>query len=214
MSSHSRNTDKRAPVLELGPDVIQQLLPHRRPLLFVDGIRNYARAGEGGRPELRARRQISANEEVFAGHFPGLHLWPGIFTIEGLGQSCFLLEVLLTLQKAREDEGGDPEEILSALRNLELGYQLSPRFRPDGSALLERFRTMGGRIGISASLEMRFLQPVFGGQCLDYRVVRTHVVEQFMRFDVEASVEGRAVARGVMTGALGARVSELLPPAG
>jgi 3-hydroxyacyl-[acyl-carrier-protein] dehydratase len=204
------NTEKRP--FEIGPDVIRQLLPYRRPLLLVDSIRSYVRGGESVRPELRARRQISANEEVFAGHFPGLHIWPGIYTQEGLGQSCFLLEVLLTLQKECERQGGEPEEVLSALRNLELGYQLSPSFRPQGSAILEKFDRQDRRIGISASVEMRFLQPVFAGQCLDYHVVQTHLIEPFRRFDVEASVEGRAVARGVMTGALGARISEALPP--
>jgi 3-hydroxymyristoyl/3-hydroxydecanoyl-(acyl carrier protein) dehydratase len=197
---------------ELGPDVIRQLLPYRRPLLLVDSVRAYHRGVDSGRPELWARRQISANEEVFAGHFPGLHMWPGIYTQEGLGQSCFLLEVLLTLQEEWERQGGDPDEVLLALRNLELGYQLNPAFRPQGSALLERLRHLDRRIGISASVEMRFMHPVFAGQCLDYHVARTHLVDAFRRFDVEASVEGRTVARGVMTGALGARVSEALPP--
>jgi 3-hydroxyacyl-[acyl-carrier-protein] dehydratase len=209
----SRNIDHRGSPLELGPDVVRHLLPHRRPLLLVDGIRRYHRSGENGRPELWAHRHISANEEVFAGHFPGLAIWPGIYTIEGLGQSCFLLEVLVTLQEEWEHEAGDPEEILGALRNLELGYQMSPRFRPAASRPLERFGGLGGRIGISAWVEMRFLHPVFGGQRLDYHVVRTHVIDKFMRFDVEAAVEGRAVARGVMTGALGAELSETLPPA-
>jgi 3-hydroxyacyl-[acyl-carrier-protein] dehydratase len=201
----NRQAEGRASILELGPDVIQHLLPHRRPLLMVDTIRRYERGADGGRPELWARRQISANEEVFAGHYPGLHLWPGIYTIEGLGQSCFLLEILVMLQKAYEDGGGNADEVLAALRNLELGYQLNPRYRPEQSALLERLGQLGGRVGISASVEMRFLQPVFAGQGLDYHVVRTHVVERFMRYEVEASVDGRPVARGFITGALGER---------
>jgi 3-hydroxyacyl-[acyl-carrier-protein] dehydratase len=208
----NRHLEKRGLALELGRDVIRHLLPHRRPLLLVDGIRRYDRGTDAGRPQVWARRHISANEEVFAGHFPGLHLWPGIYTIEGLGQTCFLLEILLALEKEWKDKGRDPEEVLAALRNLELGYQLSPRFDPAGSAILQEFGGLGSRIGISASVEMRFLQPVFGGQCLEYHAVRTHVVERFMRFEVEASVEGRPVARGVMTGALGQTISSLVPP--
>jgi 3-hydroxyacyl-[acyl-carrier-protein] dehydratase len=204
--------EKRGLLLELGPEVVRQLLPHRRPMLFVDAVWAYDRNGEGGRPALWARRQISANEEVFAGHFPGLALWPGIYTIEGLGQSCFLLEVLLAMQAEWESQAGDPEEVILALKNLELGYRLSPSYRPPASELLQRFRGMGGRIGISASVEIRFLQSVFAGQCLDYHVVRSHAVDRLMRFEVEASVQGRAVARGSMTGALGARASDMLPP--
>jgi 3-hydroxyacyl-[acyl-carrier-protein] dehydratase len=204
--------EKRGLSLDLGPEVVRHLLPHRRPMLFVDAIEAYDRGAEGGRPELWARRHIASNEEVFSGHYPGLAVWPGIFTIEGLGQSCFLLEILWTLQAEWEKGGGAPHEVLDALKNLELGYRMSPRYRPQASELLSRFRGMAGRIGISASVEMRFLQSVFPGQCLDYHVVRTHVVDQLMRFDVEASVAGTPVARGVMTGALGARASEMLPP--
>ncbi len=197
--------------LDLGPDVIRRLLPYRRPLLLVDRVRAYNRGAKNGRPALWTRRQISSNEEIFAGHFPGLHLWPGIYTQEGLGQSCFLLEVLVGMQTEWERQGGDAEEFQKELANLEAGYQLSSRFRADGSAKLARL-TQNDRIGVSASVEMRFTQPVFGGQCLDYHVVRTHIVDAFHRFEVEANVEGRAVARGVMTAALGPQIPNATTP--
>ena len=192
--------------LHLGPDVIERLIPHRRPFLMVDTIEGYDR---GPRPTLRAARHISANEPVFEGHFPGLHLWPGVYTIEGMGQSCNLLEILWAFERGFEDNGDDPAEVLAALRNLELGYTLRPGYRPEASARLLAMLAdpaLPSRLGMSAALEIKLLQPVFAGQRLDYLVARTHQLEGMLRFEVEAQVAGRLVARGVMTSTHGVRL--------
>jgi 3-hydroxyacyl-[acyl-carrier-protein] dehydratase len=204
---NSRSRDRET--LSLGPDVIRHLLPHRRPFLMVDSISGYRR---GDRPVLWATRQISANEPVFEGHYPGLHLWPGVYTIEGLGQTSLLLEVLLALEQAFVARGKSAEDLLAALRNLELGYRLHPGYRPGLSKLLGEFAELEPPLGISASIEMRFLEPVFAGQCLEYCVTRTQIFdERFMRFEVEASVDARPVARGTMVGAIGTKAPALEP---
>ena len=77
--------------LALGADVVQMLLPHRRPFLLVDAIDAIVL---GPRPMLCAHKMVSANEPVFEGHFPGLSLWPGVYTIEGLGQTTNLLNLI------------------------------------------------------------------------------------------------------------------------
>ncbi|MBI2375545.1 MAG: hypothetical protein HYV07_16235 [Deltaproteobacteria bacterium] len=94
--------------VKLGPDVVQRLLPHRRPLLMVDRVDAY----RSDPPSVRASRFISANEPVFEGHFPGLSIWPGIYTIEGLGQSCMLAMVLSEMQRMLREGGTDPQELL------------------------------------------------------------------------------------------------------
>ncbi len=174
-----------------GSEVIQLLIPHRRPLMMVDRIESFE---PGERARLRAWRQISANEEVFAGHFPDLHIWPSVYTIEGLGQSCLLLSILEAL---------DPQA-LDALRALELGYRMQGGYRPRtadaATAAIARLGPPGQRIGLAAAVDVRFLAPVFAGQRLIYQVTRTHAVERMTRFDVEAEVDGRPVARGTMTG--------------
>ena len=85
--------------LRLGPDVISQIIPHRRPLVMVDAVVAYRHAPA---PTLWARRQISANEDIFTGHFPGYHLWPGVYTIEGLGQSTLICAIIALLVRERE----------------------------------------------------------------------------------------------------------------
>jgi 3-hydroxyacyl-[acyl-carrier-protein] dehydratase len=204
-------TPPREHALELGPDVVQRLLPHRRPLLLVDRILGFEPDSE--RPALWATRHISANEEVFAGHFPDLHLWPGIYTVEGLGQSCHLLQALLELRQICGERGLSFDGVLRALQSLELGYRLKPTPAAETARVLAELGDPPRRVGLSAGIEMRFLEPVFAGQCLKYHVVHTHAVERFIRFEVQASVDQRCVARGVLTGALGPRLERERPPA-
>jgi len=193
--------------LGVGSNVVELLLPHRRPFLMVDFIDTFLREPD---PFISACRHISANEEVFNGHFPNLHLWPGVYTIEGLGQCCNLLFVLLGFQRGWQRQGGDPEDILSALRNIELGYKLRPGFREDiAEKILEPLESQV-KLGVSSAVDIKFLQPVFGGQRLDYLVTLTHEIENMVRFSVEAQVEEKTVARGVMTATHGFPVPGLI----
>jgi 3-hydroxyacyl-[acyl-carrier-protein] dehydratase len=187
---------KEAGNFRVGSNVIELLLPHRRPFLMVDSVDSFLGEPE---PFISASRYISANEEVFNGHFPNLHLWPGVYTIEGLGQCCNLLFVLLSLQRGWQQQGGDPEDVLLALRNVELGYKLQPGYKKDiAKKIIEPLENQV-KLGMSSALEIKFLQPVFGGQRLDYLVTLTHELENMVRFNVEAQVEEKTVARGVMT---------------
>jgi len=188
--------------LRLGPDVIHMLLPHRRPFLMVDAVRSFA---DGPQPTLRTARHISANEPVFEGHFPGLHLWPGVYTIEGFGQTCNLLQVICGIRHLWKEQGGDPEGILEALRNLELGFRFNAGFRPDASQGLSQILGPAvERIGFSAGVDIKLLKPVMAGQVLEFRVTRTKVLGDLLRFDVEAESGGHVVARGNMTSKQGA----------
>ncbi len=189
---------KRKGNLDLGSNVVELLLPHRRPLLMVDGIVSY---GSGPTPRLEACRHISANEDIFRGHFSDLHLWPGIYTIEGLGQSSHILYLFVMLERFTVERGDDLEQVLAALRNLELGYTLHPGFKPELAATAHDILAQAPRrLGVSGAVEMKFLSPVFAGCRLDYDVALTHEMGDNLRFEVEASVDGRPVARGTITG--------------
>lgn len=60
---------------------IAKILPHRYPFLLVDKIVELE-------PRLRILgvKQVTVNEQFFAGHFPGAPVMPGVLQIEALAQ--------------------------------------------------------------------------------------------------------------------------------
>jgi 3-hydroxyacyl-[acyl-carrier-protein] dehydratase len=70
-----------------GIDVIKKIIPHRYPFLLVDGIT------ELGDDYIRGYKNLSANEHVFEGHFPGEPIYPGVLQIESMAQAgaCWIL---------------------------------------------------------------------------------------------------------------------------
>lgn len=194
--------------LRLGADAVQLLIPHRRPFLFVDGV-TAVRLPEGGvGASLLAKKAVSANEPVFEGHFrgavgPGFALWPGVYTAEGLGQSCNLLLVIVAIEQTLLAEGKSKAEALGALRDLELACRpdlARARGMPGGaSALIEALGDPSSRIGLAGALDIKWLEPVLAGAMLEYEVTLTHVLGSGRRFDIEARVEDRPVARGTLT---------------
>jgi len=192
-------TRARAGALQLGSNVVELLLPQRRPMLMVDRVEAFE---AGPPPTLRASRHISANEIFFAGHFPGMHLWPGCLTIEGMGQTGALLVAVLAVREGMVAAGEDPDRALDALRNLDLGYRMHPGYRPDDAArFLAAFRVHAdGSVAAGAAVDVKLTGPVFAGQRLDYRATLVRDLGEMMRFEVEASVDGKTVAAGTMTG--------------
>jgi 3-hydroxymyristoyl/3-hydroxydecanoyl-(acyl carrier protein) dehydratase len=187
--------------LRLGPSTVQRLLPHRAPMLFVDFVAGYERTP---RPSLRAGRYISANDPTFAGHFPELGIWPGVYTVEGLNQACNLLATISALQKEWEGKGRDPAEVLEGLRQIDQLYELKPSLRSDSAKnILETLQGSGRTMGLSVGIDIRFTSPVFPGSRLEYVVFETHASEGVMIYEAEALVEGSTVAKGKLTLARG-----------
>jgi len=78
-SAHcARNVNQ---VAELDIRQIMEILPHRYPFLLIDRILELE-------PGVRARgyKNITFNEPVFMGHFPGNPLFPGVLMIEAMAQ--------------------------------------------------------------------------------------------------------------------------------
>ena len=65
---------------------IKDLLPHRYPFLLVDRVLELEK-GE----RILAYKNITANEEVFNGHFPKEPIFPGMMIIEAMAQAAGLL---------------------------------------------------------------------------------------------------------------------------
>jgi 3-hydroxyacyl-[acyl-carrier-protein] dehydratase len=68
--------------MELSSNDIEKILPHRYPFLLVDKIEDF----EPGK-WARGIKCVSANEMQFCGHFPGMHVMPGVLLIEALAQT-------------------------------------------------------------------------------------------------------------------------------
>lgn len=65
---------------------IQEILPHRYPLLLVDRIIEFS---EGER--IVGQKNVTVNEPFFQGHFPGKPVMPGVLILEALAQTGAVL---------------------------------------------------------------------------------------------------------------------------
>ena len=64
-------------------DRILTLLPHRYPFLMIDRIINVDSDNSAV-----GIKNISVNEPIFQGHFPGNPVFPGVLIIEGMAQTA------------------------------------------------------------------------------------------------------------------------------
>jgi 3-hydroxyacyl-[acyl-carrier-protein] dehydratase len=65
---------------------IMALLPHRYPFLLIDKVLDYT-PGES----LTALKNVTINEPIFTGHFPGMPIFPGVLILEALAQATGIL---------------------------------------------------------------------------------------------------------------------------
>lgn len=76
---------------------ILSIIPHRFPFLLIDRVEELS-IGES----IKAYKNVTYNEQIFQGHFPGHPIYPGVMIIEGLAQAGGVLAF-----KSMEKDGVD-----------------------------------------------------------------------------------------------------------
>ena len=77
-------------------DRILQLLPHRYPFLMIDRIVNV-----DSDESATGIKNVSVNEPIFQGHFPGNPVFPGVLIIEGMAQTAGAIAIAADQTKGR-----------------------------------------------------------------------------------------------------------------
>ena len=83
--------------VEITIEEIQELLPHRYPMLLVDRVTEIV-LGDS----ISAYKNITTNEPFFMGHFPGKQVMPGVLIVEAMAQASGILG-FKTMDKKPED---------------------------------------------------------------------------------------------------------------
>ena len=169
--------------LNLDADILKYLITEKHPQIMVDRIIEY---NFHPQPKLQAEKYISANEPVFAGHFPDLKMWPGVYTIEGLKQCCSVLDLL-----PRMKEEGILKELL-ALENAKLFQVKKMNALPP--SIIKRIKEIHNTHFSAMKIKIKFLSPVFAGCILKYKAMQSD--QNSANWSVQAEVEGVVVAKG------------------
>jgi 3-hydroxyacyl-[acyl-carrier-protein] dehydratase len=65
---------------------IQKIIPHRYPMLMIDRVLDLEPL-----KRIVAIKNVTMNEQVFQGHFPGAPVFPGVCIIEAMAQAGAVL---------------------------------------------------------------------------------------------------------------------------
>lgn len=181
--------------LTLGVAVVERLIPHRPPMLFVDRVEGYISKPP---PTLRASRCLTAGEPYFAGHFPGAPVMPGALLLEGLAQTAALLSAIERLVRRHEAAGGEASAVLAALAELDR----AARFEADvtgGQQTSLSLISAAPTPGMLAASDLKFVRPAFPGDQVVYEARLVREVGRLASFEVEAEARGQLLTKGTLS---------------
>jgi 3-hydroxyacyl-[acyl-carrier-protein] dehydratase len=79
----------------LNIEEIWEIIPHRYPFLLVDRVTEI-----NGYESIKGYKNVSINEPMFEGHFPGKPVFPGVLMLEAMAQ----LGAVLVLRKLPKEK--------------------------------------------------------------------------------------------------------------
>jgi 3-hydroxyacyl-[acyl-carrier-protein] dehydratase len=91
----------------LNSEQVKKILPHRDPFLFIDSVESVNIPGieyqkgkvytlkEIGEAEVVAHYRTKKDHAIFAGHFPGNPILPGVVQVEMMAQATTFIVLLL-----------------------------------------------------------------------------------------------------------------------
>ncbi len=90
-------------------DGLMRILPHRDPMLLLDRITGIDLEGQTARGEY----VVDPEDPIFAGHFPGLPIYPGVLQAEAIGQLGLCVEWFVRNQRTttQADDSPSPRRV-------------------------------------------------------------------------------------------------------
>jgi len=121
---------------------IQQLIPHRSPILMVDRIVEY----DQERRRIVGIKGVTASEWFFQGHFPGLPVMPGVLQVEALAQT-------MAVYVAKQPGFGDRIGLFAGIDDCRFKRVVSPGDMLRLEVTMEKLGSRFGRAHAVASVD-------------------------------------------------------------
>ncbi len=102
-------------------EFITSRIPHRPPFLWLDSIVSLTKE------EIVAKKEISADLDVFNGHYPDYPIMPGVLLCEAVFQAgALLISESLTKDQDGSDDGPDGVPVLTRILGAKFKREVVP----------------------------------------------------------------------------------------